>query len=247
MAQAADQYTPVDQRRTLNDVVCYFTEELGCEKDDPALRWKIWEQFLGGRLKLERHWKKYLRPEGGEYVWASEVVDPSHYRSHSALDSLGFDQRGHLSFVGDPRYYTVVEPCDFRAIWPPPAHRVPNVLVPQVHPQRPRIVAPVRQRKAAGVAKHVPMHGFARRKGWTRDGTEDRAGSDSSKTGAPDRLRSRGQRILRKAADETFRDGWGDLPTSTIIERASDHRDVKALKSGTSYDTWVRALGRRKD
>jgi hypothetical protein len=121
MAEAANRYTPIDQRRTLDDVVRYFTEQLGYEKDDPALRWKIWEQFLAGRLKLERHWKKYLRPEGGEYVWASEVVRPSHYRSHSALDSLDFDQHGHLSFVGDPRYYTLVEPCDFRAIWPPPA------------------------------------------------------------------------------------------------------------------------------
>ena len=64
MAEAANRYTPIDQRRTLDDVVRYFTEQLGYEKDDPALRWKIWEQFLAGRLKLERHWKKYLRPEG---------------------------------------------------------------------------------------------------------------------------------------------------------------------------------------
>ena len=64
MAEAANRYTPIDQRRTLDDVVRYFTEQLGYEKDDPALRWKTWEQFLAGRLKLERHWKKYLRPEG---------------------------------------------------------------------------------------------------------------------------------------------------------------------------------------
>jgi hypothetical protein len=64
----------------------------------------------------------------------------------------------------------------------------------------------------------------------------------------PEPLRSKLQQILRKAANETFPEGWDNFPTPTIIERASDHRDVKALKRPSlGSDTWNRALGRRKD
>jgi hypothetical protein len=118
---AKDRRNPIT-KRTLDDVVRYFTEELGYEKDNPALRWKIWEQFLAGRMQLKRHWKEYLCPEGGRHVWASKIVDPSHYCGRPALDALDFDRHGHLRF--DPAWgndrYTIVEPCDFRAIWPPP-------------------------------------------------------------------------------------------------------------------------------
>jgi hypothetical protein len=63
----------------------------------------------------------------------------------------------------------------------------------------------------------------------------------------PEPPRSKSRQILRKAADEIFPDGWDHLPTSTIRAEAGKHRDVKALKSGTSRESWQRALGRRKD
>jgi hypothetical protein len=82
--------------------------------------------------------------------------------------------------------------------------------------------------------------------------SEDETAPDSSKTrgtGLPTaKPRSRLQQILRNAADETFPNGWGDLPTRTIIEQASRHAKVEALKrAAPSYDTWLRALDRREE
>jgi hypothetical protein len=77
---------------------------------------------------------------------------------------------------------------------------------------------------------------------------ENKTDPDLPKIGAAGKKpRSRTQQILRKAADEAFPNGWAHLPTSTIRAEASKHRDVKALKSGTSPDSWQRALGRRED
>jgi hypothetical protein len=58
--------------------------------------------------------------------------------------------------------------------------------------------------------------------------------------------RSKVQQTLRKAADETFPKGWSKLATAMIIKQASDQPDVKTLKPQPKYDTWLRALGRRK-
>jgi hypothetical protein len=79
---------------------------------------------------------------------------------------------------------------------------------------------------------------------------KDKPTPDSSKTGGTGRPTakplSRRQQILRDAADETFPDGWGDLPTGAIIKQASKHRKVKAFRPEPKYDTWLRALRRRK-
>jgi hypothetical protein len=83
------------------------------------------------------------------------------------------------------------------------------------------------------------------------DGLEEKAAPDSPKTGGTDcstaKPRSLLQQTLRDAVDETFPNGWGHLPTSTIIEQASKHPRVKDLKRELGYDTWQRALGRRVD
>jgi hypothetical protein len=106
--------------KTLDDAARFLTEERGYEKNSPEICWAIWEQLSIRRIKLERHWKKYLDREGNTWIDASEVVSLSHLRS---IYPLEFDRRGYLRFVdawGGYRY-TIVEPCDFQAIWPLPA------------------------------------------------------------------------------------------------------------------------------
>jgi hypothetical protein len=68
-----------------------------------------------------------------------------------------------------------------------------------------------------------------------------------SPTAATTPPRSRTQQILKTAADESFPAGWEQLPTKVIIKQASGRPEVKALNREPGYDTWTRALGRRRD
>jgi hypothetical protein len=107
--------------KTLDDAARFLTEERGYEKNFPEICWAIWEQISNRRIKLERHWKKYLNLEGTKWEETSEVVNLSHLRSNFC--ALEFDRSGYLRFVPEwgAGRYTIVEPCDFREIWPLPA------------------------------------------------------------------------------------------------------------------------------
>jgi hypothetical protein len=210
--------------RTLDDVVCYLTGELGYEKDDPALRWRIWEQFLAGRLKLRRHWKRYLDPEGRKYVWASEVLKPSYYRSHPPLDSLGFDQHGHLIFVGDTRYYTVVEPCDFRAIWPPLAAQAVSAQQPgdKASPDSPKPLAAQHQpTKAAKPDRGAKPH---RRSAivkviQARLDKNERPGSDVPWGKFCQKIRIDGDAFIGDPKDENYKRGFTDKHIERVTRK----------------------------
>jgi hypothetical protein len=103
--------------KTLDDAADFLTEERGYEKYSAAICWAIWKQISTRRITLKRHWIKW-NLEGTKWKETSEVANLSQFRSNFC--PLEFDRRGYLKFVGvwSNYRYTIVEPCDFREIWP---------------------------------------------------------------------------------------------------------------------------------
>jgi hypothetical protein len=128
---------------------------------------------------------------------------------------------------------------------PPPADQP----APDLEPKGEADIDPVEAETKADNSPSVEQPPQESPKG--EDKLEEKAAPDSSKaegTGRPTaKPRSKLQQLLRDAADETFPNGWGHLPTGTIIKQAGEHREVKALKREPGYDTWQRAFGRRVD
>jgi hypothetical protein len=106
----------------LDDVLRYFTEELGFEKYAALceMRERIWDGQL--RLTRQRHvdGKPYSPTDGKPYN--PEPVDPIFFRSKLILD---FDPRhdrvevtSQLGFEWCDFRYRIAEDCDARALWP---------------------------------------------------------------------------------------------------------------------------------